>query len=215
MFNTDPEIRIVYIFNEKDNVLRISENGVIKKGSWTHLPNNNIEIEIEDKSYLFRHVFIDEHLFVMKLDGVEEYLFFINDSFTLNKAITLESINRYIDGLQHSKIQNKKVPYFIGREKISVNENFNPKDFPELMECIESLKRVLKNYPNIDNTEIIISYCRDHAIHKKWFEANPVLSKDISNGDIDLSEVEFIFDLSPCDSRFRLEYEDFLKRALA
>jgi hypothetical protein len=100
----------VYIFRE-NNVLLISHNGKVEKANWEYLGNNSLLIDRKNEIYLFRHGFFDENVLALKIDGKNEYSFFINET-NFNKELnSLENIieflnNKYIKSSVKTNIQN-------------------------------------------------------------------------------------------------------------
>ena len=72
-------IKNVFIFRDNNQII-ISKNGIAKKERWEHLGGNNLLIDIDDESYLFKHAFLDENIFALKLDSKTEFVFLINES---------------------------------------------------------------------------------------------------------------------------------------
>lgn len=71
--------KTVYIFRESNNQLLISKNGRIEKGTWEHIGNESLIIDIKKESFLFKHGFIDDTVLALKVDGTDEYALFINE----------------------------------------------------------------------------------------------------------------------------------------
>ena len=72
--------KTIYIFRANQQLL-ISENGKIEKGAtWEYLGNNSLIIDRQNESYLFKHGFLDETVLAMKVDGLNEYAVFVNET---------------------------------------------------------------------------------------------------------------------------------------
>lgn len=72
--------KTVFIFRANQKLL-ISENGKIEKGAtWEYIGNNSLVIDRQDESYLFKHGFLDETILAMKVDGLNEYAVFVNET---------------------------------------------------------------------------------------------------------------------------------------
>lgn len=97
LLSDEPNKKVVYIFSEKENVLRIAENGKIRKGKWDYLGNNSIELDIENKPLLFKHAFLDEHLLALKLDGTEEFALLVNEPNYDNFLNTIDKLNTFLE----------------------------------------------------------------------------------------------------------------------
>jgi hypothetical protein len=62
----DEDVETSYIFRAKNELL-VAKSGVVSKGKWDIINNNDIMLEIEDSTLLFRQAFIDENIFVLNL----------------------------------------------------------------------------------------------------------------------------------------------------
>ncbi|HNW83201.1 MAG TPA: hypothetical protein PKG52_09955, partial [bacterium] len=81
-----------YIFREKNELL-IIKKGEVKKAKWEIINQNDILIEQENASFLFRQAFIDENIFVLNVDGTDSYVYFVDGEKTDVKNIEqLESL---------------------------------------------------------------------------------------------------------------------------
>jgi hypothetical protein len=75
LLNYNESTKKVYIF-ERNNRLIISENGFAKIGKWEHLNSGTLLITFQDIRLLFSQGFVDNKRLVLKIDGLDEYLFF-------------------------------------------------------------------------------------------------------------------------------------------
>lgn len=72
--------KTVYIFRTSKQLI-ISENGKIEKGAtWEYIGNNTLVIDRKNESYLFKHGFLDETILAIKVDGLNEYAVFVNET---------------------------------------------------------------------------------------------------------------------------------------
>ncbi|MEO6358139.1 MAG: hypothetical protein ABIO56_16015 [Ferruginibacter sp.] len=216
LLSDEPDKKIVYIFSEKENLLRIAENGRIKKGKWGYLGNSSIEIDIDNEPMLFKHAFLDEHLLALKLDGTEEFALLINELNYDNFLNTIEKLNSFLEDT-YLKQTTKS---FSGLQKqitnIAINSDqpFNQNDFPSLAIELETLKRKLQNYPKRNVTDIIVSYSKDHLLKNEWFQSNPKLSEDIAKQEVALNEIEMLFNVSRTNPNFQEQFKNFIRQEL-
>src|SRR5690606_22744832 len=68
LLNEEDNTKLVYIFRG-NNELLISLNGIVNKGKWEYLGKDSLLIEKENQTFLFRHGFLDDNIFVLKVDG--------------------------------------------------------------------------------------------------------------------------------------------------
>ena len=82
-----------YIFRN-NNELIVSENGIVVHGTWDYLGFNKILLRINNSSFLFQHGFLEDDILALKLDGRNEYAFFINESRSdLNTLKRIDTLN--------------------------------------------------------------------------------------------------------------------------
>ena len=97
VFNSDGD-KIVLIF-QKDGKIIISQNGEAIKSSWEYIKaNKSILIEHDSKMLLLHPTFVDDVLFILQQDGMENYIIMIDDS-KIERLIslTIEAITRYLN----------------------------------------------------------------------------------------------------------------------
>ncbi|TYB76805.1 hypothetical protein ES677_09735 [Bizionia gelidisalsuginis] len=96
----------VFIFRDNNQVI-ISKNGKVKRENWEYIGQNNLLIDIDGESYLFRHGFLDENIFALKMDSKDNYVFLINESkygFEINSVADINDflIDNYLSKNQQS-----------------------------------------------------------------------------------------------------------------
>jgi len=85
----------VFIFRNSNELL-ISVNGRVTKGKWELLGGNTILIDFNNNSFLYKHGFFDENVLAIKIDGVNEYSFLINETKFEGELNTLENITLFL-----------------------------------------------------------------------------------------------------------------------
>ena len=98
--------RQVYIF-QKDQTLLISQAGEVDKGRWEEVGDNSILIEVGSKSTLYKPTHETEHLLILKVDGKEEYLHFVDEKLYEEGYKTTDKINELIGVLTESEQKRK------------------------------------------------------------------------------------------------------------
>ncbi|WP_270547578.1 hypothetical protein [Butyricimonas paravirosa] len=98
--------RQVYIF-QKDQTLLISQAGEVDKGRWEEVGDNSILIEVDNKSTLYKPTHETEHLLILKVDGKEEYLHFVDEKLYEKGYKTTDKINELIGVLAESEQKRK------------------------------------------------------------------------------------------------------------
>jgi len=108
--------KIVYIFRQNKELI-ISQNGRVEKAKWEYLDHNSLLIDRKDESYLFKQGFFDENILALKIDGTEEYAFFVNET-KYNKDVN--SLIGVIEFLNQKYIQ---APIIVSSENIKPSNN--------------------------------------------------------------------------------------------
>lgn len=98
----------VLIFRKHGELL-IALDGRVKRGKWEYLDNESILIEKEDEMFLFRHGFLDEDIFALKLDSRDEFAFFVNESnygSELNSVVKINSflLDKYVNQVRETAV---------------------------------------------------------------------------------------------------------------
>ena len=94
--------RQVYIF-QKDQTLLISQAGEVDKGRWEEVGDNSILIEVDNKSTLYKPTHKTEHLLILKVDGKEEYLHYVDENLYEEGYRSIDEIKIAIQKQQENK----------------------------------------------------------------------------------------------------------------
>jgi len=156
----DSNEKSVFIFRE-NNQLLISENGIIQKSSWEYITKDLVSLEINNINYLFTPAFLDENMFILKLDSRNEYVVFINENQVREIINSLNQINDFIDT---NYLNNKKETISYKKPKpekiITITPEYYPSDKGELkIELTQML------YPSIGNK---VYFGNSHAPDGKY-----------------------------------------------
>ena len=208
--------KVVYIFSDKDNLLRIAENGRIRKGKWDYLGNNSLELDVDSEPMLFKHAFLDEQLLALKLDGTEEYALLVNEPHYDNFLNTIQKLNSFLEDtyLRQTQRTVSRPQKQISTFTIEPNQIFNPADFPSVKMELETLKRKLQEYPKENLADIIVSFAKDHSLKNEWFANNPQLAEDVAKQKIRLKEIEALFNRSRTNAEFQIDLQNYLRTEL-
>jgi len=97
VFN-DEGVKQLFIFNT-DGTLLITLNGKVVKSSWQYIPaNSSVLITTDDETTMFRPAFYDKIIFALQQDGVERYLFMIDEQQkSIFPEITLGALEKYFE----------------------------------------------------------------------------------------------------------------------
>lgn len=104
------ETKQTFIFNRDGSIL-VSLNGKVSTLSWKYLSaNSSILITYEDKTLMFRPVFYDDVIFVLQQDGVEKFLFMLNENkVELFKERTFKAMEDYFEEQRKTNVKAEKV----------------------------------------------------------------------------------------------------------
>lgn len=160
--------KTVFIFRSNQNLL-ISENGKIEKGAtWEYIGNNSLIIDRKDESYLFKHGFLDETILAMKVDGLNEYAVFVNET---KYGKEINDINDLINFLE--------AKYLNSNSNLSGNSNSK---YHTLDNRLGSVKLIdggdLIFYPTERNQSSIIEGCK---VKLNGLKPDDGLYKTVSN----------------------------------
>ncbi len=97
VFN-DEGVKQLFIFNEDETIL-ITNNGKVINAFWKFIPqNSSILITTGQETIMFRPAFFNKDVFALQQDGVERYLFMIDEEKEpLFPNLSLETLAAYIE----------------------------------------------------------------------------------------------------------------------
>lgn len=98
---------------------------------------------------------------------------------------------------------------------IAKTDNFEPDQFPNMVNELTTLKNNLTSSDLVYKEEILISYFRKRSLDPDWIMANPDLSSLISSGVFATSHLQALFECSEGNKEFQKEYEKYLRKNLA
>lgn len=79
MISEESTVREVWIF-QKNGELIVSRNGIAAKGSWDYIQQaRSLYIDVYDIRRLFNQAFVDDVAFLLKLDGKDDIIPFVNE----------------------------------------------------------------------------------------------------------------------------------------
>ena len=136
VFN-DEGIKQLFIFNT-DGTLLITLNGKVMTSSWKYIPaNSSILITTDNETIMFLPAFYDEVVFALQQDGIERYLFMIDEK---NKSFFPEiTLRERIEAEKEARIKAE-----VEKEKDAVRQ------FIE-----ENKELLLKKYKTTNKRNII------------------------------------------------------------
>lgn len=119
--------KTIYIFR-LNNELLVSTDGHVSKGKWEYLGNNSILVDLQDKSYLFKHGFFDKNILALKTDNNNNYTVFVNENQFDGELNNIEKLKEFLEDkyLQNNLSQNmlneEQKPIYLDTNK-KVNES--------------------------------------------------------------------------------------------
>lgn len=88
--------KTVYIF-QRDNRLLLSRDGEVEIARWEMIDPQNVLVTVGDKSFMFKHGFLDENVLALKLDGKDEYAMFFNEDKSNSQLNALNAMNDFLE----------------------------------------------------------------------------------------------------------------------
>lgn len=89
------EERQIYIF-QKDQTLLIANSGDVIKGKWEEVGDNSLMIEFDNKSTLYQPSYESESIFILKVNGKEQYLYLVEEKLYEEEYRSVNMINNRI-----------------------------------------------------------------------------------------------------------------------
>ena len=86
------EERQIYIF-QKDQTLLIANSGDVIKGKWEEVGDNSLMIEFDNKSTLYQPSYESESIFILKVNGKEQYLYLVEEKLYEEGYRSVDMIN--------------------------------------------------------------------------------------------------------------------------
>jgi hypothetical protein len=99
--------------------------------------------------------------------------------------------------------------------KIRADDNFQPSDFPKVLNELMDLNTAISNIPAVYKKEILISFLKRHSLHADWLTANPELSSIISKKGLATDHLESLFDSCQQNKQFLQQYEDYICESIS
>ena len=135
----------VYLFQE-DGTLMISLNGRVTLSTWRYLAaNRSVLISVRDDNYMMKPFFVDENVFVLQLDGTNEFSFMIDAANKINfKPQSLQELKQYFIEKLLVAVENKDKSIVLKKEKIR-EKKWNEKYCKEVMKS-KQFNKVKRKY---------------------------------------------------------------------
>ena len=90
------EERQIYIF-QKDQTLLIANSGDVIKGKWEEVGDNLLMIEFDNKSTLYQPSYESESIFILKVNGKEQYLHFVDKNVHEREGSNIDMTNNHTE----------------------------------------------------------------------------------------------------------------------
>jgi len=90
--------KLVYIFRQNGSLF-ISTDGVIEKANWEYLGHNSLMIEMKDRSYLFKHGFLDDNILALRVDNKDEYVILVNEVKFESDLKSIEQVANFLQSI--------------------------------------------------------------------------------------------------------------------
>ena len=94
---------------------------------------------------------------------------------------------------------------------IKENDQFKPDDFPMLSEDLGMINLAMASVPSAFNTEMLISFLREHSIQSEQAFANPKLAEMIRSTSLPIANLEALFDSSNHNPLFQQQLAEYIR----
>lgn len=93
---------------------------------------------------------------------------------------------------------------------IKDNDQFLPYDFPQIDEDLDILAASMAKLPSEQNTEMLLSFVKEHSMQSEWVSANPVLAEMICTKSLPVKNLEALFASCRRNLLFRIQLEEYI-----
>ena len=98
---------------------------------------------------------------------------------------------------------------------ISRNDSFEPSQFPNVMDELKTLKKMLISSGFAYKQDILSSLFRKKCFEADWIMTNPGLNNLINSGSFTTTHLHALYDCSEDNKEFQKQYENFLTKSLS
>ena len=93
---------------------------------------------------------------------------------------------------------------------IKDTDKFDAFHFPKISEELDVITTTMANSPTLLNSEMLLSFVKDHNMQAEWVATNPEVAEMISSKTLPLSNLEALFASSANNPIFRKQLEDYV-----
>ncbi len=223
LVDEDSNLKIVYRFRQKNDEILISVDGHATRGIWEFLEDGkSIIIEVDQKTKIFKHGFIDDTVLALKLDNDKsEYVIFFNDD--AYDRIGDNSLNTIKDYLQ-DKYNGGLVKKIISNETFSktfptnysgpviVSETFTQENYPELENVLVVINEKISYINTTDHAaQIIIDYSEKRSVAADLSKFNEELLHLLNSQKLPIALLDKLFAEHKFKPEFLAEFKEYLK----
>lgn len=157
VFN-DEGVKQLFIFNT-DGSLLITLNGKVMTSSWQFIPaNSSILITTDNETTMFLPAFYDEVIFALQQDGVERYLFMIDErNKNLFPEITLQALTAYFEEKERKIIEAEL------RERLRTNPIFLTEEQRKKEKQKDEERTAIRLFLKSNNVVVFDHYKKRHT----------------------------------------------------
>lgn len=100
------------------------------------------------------------------------------------------------------------------QKNIKARANFSSSDYPELENNLDEIRREIDLSSDKYVSEILISFCRDHAINGVFVFGNMDFTKKVARRELPIRLIEKLFKLNIGNKNFIKDLEIFIETKL-
>ena len=94
---------------------------------------------------------------------------------------------------------------------VKENDHFEPGNYPSLVEEMDTITRAMALLPSVLNSEILISFLREHSISSEQERENPKFAEMMRSTSLPIKNLEALFDSSSHNPLFQKQLQEYIK----
>jgi hypothetical protein len=100
---------------------------------------------------------------------------------------------------------------FYNKYLIKDSDHFEPMDFPQLMDDLDTIQAAIAETPETSRSEMLLTFLKEHSLGKDLIASNPRLASMITSGTLPLSGLQALFDSCRKHTSFGNQLENHIR----
>ena len=97
---------------------------------------------------------------------------------------------------------------------IRTSDQFDPMQFPQLMDDLDTIQAEMKKRPDPSNPDILLSFLKHHSIDSSWEKKNPEMTALISSKALPVAGLEALFESCDKNPNYGKQLEEYIRTTL-